>query len=74
MHVAEQAALLGRPEGRRTAQLAHAAQVVQERRGEQQVGAEARVELRGLAGEGRDADGVLEQAAGIRVMRLRRRE
>ena len=68
--VAEQAALLGRPEGRAAAQLADAPDVVQQRRGEQQIGAQPRVELRGLARQRRDADRVLEQAARVGVMRL----
>ena len=39
----------------------------------EQVGAQARVQLRQLAADRRDADGVLEQPAGVRVMPLRRR-
>ena len=70
MDVAEQPALLGRPEGRAAPELADASDVVQERRGEQQIGAEPRVELRRLARQRRDADGVLEQAARVGVMRL----
>ena len=45
-----------------------------ERGREQQVGAQARVELRGLAAERRDADRVLEQAARVGVVRLGGRE
>ena len=41
---------------------------MEERRGEQQVAAQAGMELRRLAAEGRDADRVLEQAAGIAVV------
>ena len=71
--VAEQAALLGRPERRPALELARAADVVEERGGEQQVGAQPRVELAGLAAERRDADRVLEQAARVGVVAVRRR-
>jgi hypothetical protein len=46
---------------------------VQERRGEQEVRAETRVQLARFAAERRDPDRVLEQPAGIRVVCLRRR-
>ena len=52
------------------AELARAADVVQQRGGEQQVGAQPRVELRRLAAERGDADRVLEQPAGVGVVRL----
>jgi hypothetical protein len=68
MDVAEQAPLLGRPERGAWPQLADAADVVQERCGEHEVEPEPGMELRGLATERRDADGVLEEAAGVAVM------
>ena len=49
-----------------------AADVVHERRCQQQVAAQPRVQLRRLAAERRDADGVLEQAAGVRVVAVGR--
>jgi uncharacterized protein (DUF1015 family) len=66
--VSEQATLGGRREGRPAAELADTADVVEERRGDEQVGAQPRVELRRLAAECRDADGVLEQAACVAVV------
>ena len=71
MDVAEQPSLLGLAERRAAAELERAADVVQERGGEQEVGAEPRMELRGLAAERRDADRVLEQAAGVGVVPVR---
>ena len=47
--------------------------VVEERSCEQQVAAQPRMELRRLAAERRDADRVLEQPAGVRVVAVRRR-
>ena len=44
---------------------------MQQRGREEQVGPEARVELRGLAAESRDTDGVLEQATRVAVVTLR---
>ena len=44
---------------------------MQERRGEQEVVAQARVELGGLAAERRDADRVLEQPARVAVVAVR---
>ena len=70
MDVAEQPPLLGRPEGRTAAQLADASDVVQKRRGEQEIGAEPGVELRRLARQRRDADGVLEQPARVGMVCL----
>jgi ribosomal protein S18 acetylase RimI-like enzyme len=69
--VAEEASFLGRPKRRRSPQLADPTDVVQQRRGEQQVGAKPRVQLRRLPREGGHAHRVLEQPAGIRVMALR---
>ena len=71
VHVTEQLPFVGLPEGRARAELANPADVVQERRGEQQVVAEARVELRRLAAERRDADRVLEQTAAVAVVAVR---
>ena len=68
--MAQQAALLGRREPRSGAKLARAADVVQQRRRKQEVVAQARVELRRLAGECRHPDGVLEQSARVRVVGL----
>ena len=72
--VPEQPALVGRPERRAAAELAHATHVVQECRGEQEVASQPRVQLRRLAREGGDADDVLEEAACIGVVRLGRGE
>ena len=68
MDVAEQAALLCRFEDRPSRQLSCAADVVEERRREKQVGAQPGMELRHLAADRRDADRVLEQAARIAVV------
>ena len=71
--MAEEAAFLGRREDRWPAELARPPNVVDEGGGEQQVAAEAGVDLGQLAAEGRYADRVLEQAARVRVMAVRRR-
>ena len=71
VHVAEEPALLGRPERRATAELADAPDVVQERGGQQEVVTQPGMQLRGLAAERRDSDGVLEQAAGLAVVAVR---
>src|SRR6476646_3956749 len=68
MDVAEQAALFRRFEDRSARQLSGAADVVEERRREKQVGAQPRMELRPLAADRRDADRVLEQSARIAVV------
>ena len=73
MHVAEQLALLGRREDGAAAELARAPDVVHERGGDQQIGAEPRMELRRLAAERRDADGVLEQPARVGMVAVGRR-
>src|ERR671922_2347597 len=70
MDVAEETAFFRLPEDGPTAELERPADVVQERRCEQQLGAEPRVELRRLAAERRHADGVLEKAARVRVVVL----
>src|SRR5688500_18518049 len=70
MHVAEQAPLFGRAEGRSPRELDSATDVVEQRRGEQEVGAQPGMELGELAADRRDADRVLEEAAGVAVMPL----
>ena len=73
MDVAEQASLVGRREDGRPAELARPADVVDEGRRDQQVGAQPGMDLRELAAEGRDADRVLEQPAGVGVVAVGRR-
>ena len=73
VHVTEQPPFGSRGEGRPRPELECAPDVVDERRGEQQVTAEPRVQLRRLPGERRDTDRVLEQAARIGVMVVCRR-
>ena len=68
--VAEEPPLRRRQEERPAVELAGAAGVVQERRGEQDVCSQAWVELRCLAAERRDSHRVLEQASGPRMMGL----
>src|SRR5262249_36384072 len=62
--------LLRLPEGRAGGQLGGAADVVQERGREEQVAAQALMQLSGLAADGRDADGGLQQSARVGVVRL----
>ena len=69
--MAEQPSLLGRPEARAAAELSRAPHVVEQRCGEEQVGAQAGVELRRLAAERRHADSVLQEPARIAVMAVR---
>ena len=71
MDVTEQPALLGDLEPRARLQLAGTADVVQQRCAEQEIGAQPRMKLHELPADRRDADRVLEQPAGIDVMRLR---
>ena len=71
--MSKQPALLGRPERRSAAELERPPGVVEDRGGEEQVAAEAGVHLRGFAAERCDGDGVLEQSAGVDVVRLRAR-
>src|SRR5918911_3432658 len=73
MDVAEQATLLRLPEDGPAAELERPAHVVEERGGEEQVGAEPRMQLRRLAAERRHADRVLEQPARVRVVVFERR-
>src|SRR5581483_4822184 len=73
MNMSEQPSLRRHRERRPAPELERPPDVVYERRGEQQVRAQPRMELRRLACERRDADRVLEQAAGVGVMVIRRR-
>ena len=66
--VPEQPALVGRRERRPARELDRTPDIVDERRRQHELGAQARMELRRLAAERRDADRVLEQAAGVGVM------
>src|SRR5918996_3228492 len=68
MDVSQQATLLGRPERGAAAELANTTEVVKQCRGEQEVGAQARMELRGLATQRRHADRVLEEATRVAVV------
>src|SRR3954447_4693494 len=74
MDVAQEATFVRLTEGRAGGELRDAAEVVQERRGEQEVRAETRVQLCRLTAERRDPDRVFEQPAGVRVMCLRSRQ
>jgi hypothetical protein len=71
--VTEQPALGCRPEGRRGSELGSSADVVQKRRCNEEVGAEAPVELHDLAADRCHGDCVLEQASGVPMMSGRRR-
>ena len=73
MDVTEQAPLLRRAKRRPAAELERAPDVVQQRGGGEEVAAQARMELGGLATERRDPDGVLEQPARIAVVTVRSR-
>ena len=73
LDVPQQVSLVRHRETGPGAELEHTADVVDERRREQQIGAQARVELRRLATDRRDADGVLEQAARVGVVSVGRR-
>ena len=66
--MSEQATLLRLAKRGAYAELPDTADVVEERRGEQEVVAEPRMELRGLATERRDADRVLEQPSRVAVV------
>ena len=71
MDVTEQPALLGLTEGGPRPSSTRAADIVQERGGEEEIAAQARVQLRRLAAQRRDADRVLEQPAGVAVVTVR---
>ena len=64
----EQAALVRGAEDRPAGELEGPAGIVQDGRGQEQVGAQARVQLRRLAAERGHADRVLEEAARVGVM------
>ena len=68
--VPQQAAFLRDLESRARLELARATDVMKERGGEQQVGARPGMELHELPADRGDTDRVLEQAAGVHVMRL----
>jgi hypothetical protein len=65
VNVAEQASFFGLPERRPRGQLRGPTHVVQQRGCEQQIGAQARMQLRGLATKRRNADRVLEEPTGV---------
>ena len=73
VNVPEQAPLVRGTEDRPASQLDRAADVVQERGREQEIGAQSRMELRDLAADRRDADGVLQEPAGVAVVAFDRR-
>jgi hypothetical protein len=68
MDVAEQPAFFGLAKRRPGAELANASQVVEERCCEQEIVAEAWMELCRLAAERRDSDRVLEETTRVAVM------
>ena len=70
MDVAEEAPFVRLPERRTGAELAGPADVVQQRRRQQEVMAKPRMELCGLAAQRGHADGVLEEAARVAVVRV----
>ena len=71
--VAEERALACRRKKRPGIELARAPDVVQQRCREHEIRSQASVECRRLPAEGCDCDGVLEEAARIRVMAVERR-
>ncbi len=70
VHVTEEPALVRRTEHWATAELAHTADVVNERSRDEQIHAQPLMKLCRLARQGCDADGVLEQSACVGVMRV----
>lgn len=70
LDVAKEPALVGRPEGGRTPELDCSAGVVQERRGDKQVGSQPRMDLSGVPADRPHGDGVLEQPAGVVVVHV----
>ena len=72
MDVSEQASLLRRLEAGAGLELERPADVVEQRGGEEEVGAQARVELHQLAADRGHADRVLQQSARVDVVALRR--
>jgi len=71
MDVAEEATLVGLTERRPGSEFADPTHVVEERGRKDDVVAQSRVELRRLAGECRDAHGVLEEATRVSVVPVR---
>jgi len=72
--VPEEAAFVGLPERRARGQLRDAADVVQERCGNEQIATQPRMQLNRLTANCGNADRMLEQAAGIGMVILRSRE
>ncbi len=70
--VAEELSLLRRREDRRWPELSRPSDVVDERGCDEEVGTEPRVDLAELAAERCDADCVLEQPAGVRMVAVGR--
>jgi len=71
VHMTEQLSLGRLRERRSRDELGRPPHVVQDRRGEEQIGTQSRMELRGLAAECGDADRVLEQATRVAVVPVR---
>jgi Protein of unknown function (DUF1015) len=71
MHMAEELSLVRGQEERAAVELEEAADVVEKRGGHEQVAPQALVELGDVAADRRDRDRVLEEAAGVGVMRVR---
>lgn len=72
MDVAEQAPLVGLREQRAAVELPDPADVVQERCGDEQVAAQARMDSRGVPAERGDVDRMLEEPARIAVVTVGR--
>jgi hypothetical protein len=72
VHVSEQAPFVCLPEGRPGSQLGNPSDVVQQCRRQQEIGAKSRMELCALPADRCDADRVLEQPAGVGMVRLGR--
>jgi hypothetical protein len=70
MDVTEQSPFVGLPERGTRRQLGRPSDVVEHGGGEQQVRTEPWMQLCGLPADGRHAHGVLEQPAGVGVVRL----
>ena len=71
VHVSEELSFGGRMEERPASELVDPPDVVEERGRQQEVAAEAAVELRCVAAESGNGDGVLEEPAGVPVMAVR---
>ena len=68
MDMPEEAPFIGLAKSGTTSKLSNAADIVHERRAEQEIGPEPGMELRGLTAERRDADRVLEETTCVAVM------